>query len=75
MNRFFYLLTKILVIISLFSFSFFKVYAEELDEALKQLREDIKTLEKAVYSQDVKTSVNDGELSAEESEMLTILFH
>jgi len=35
------------------------------------LQEDIKTLEKAVYNQDVKTTFNNEELSSESSDVLT----
>ena len=71
MKRIFSLPIKILLVFSLTSFYSFKVYAEEIETILNQLQEDIKTLEKAVYSQDVKTSVSSGELSSEGNDILT----
>lgn len=71
MNRIFSLTIKVLIIFSLISFYSHKVYAEEIETVLKQLQEDIKTLEKAVYSQDVKTSFSSGELSSDGSDILT----
>ena len=50
MNRIFSLSIKVLLFFSLISFYSFKVYAEEIETILNQLQEDIKTLEKAVYS-------------------------
>ena len=61
MNKIFILLTKILLICILAIFYSYKVYADETAAILKQLQtlqEDIKTLEKAVYSKDVKTTTN-----------------
>jgi tol-pal system protein YbgF len=72
MNRFFSLTIKILIIFSLINFYSFKVYAEEMDTVLKQLQEDIKTLEKAVYSSEMKTTSSIGNLSSENSDILTI---
>ena len=71
MNKIFSLTIKILLIFSLISFYSFKVYAEETEVILKQLQEDIKTLEKAVYSSDVKTTSSTGSLSNESSDILT----
>ena len=71
MNRIFSLPIKVLIIFSLISFFSFKVYAEEIETILTQLQEDIKTLEKAVYSQDVKTISSSGSLSSEGSDILT----
>ena len=53
------------------SFYSFKVYAEEIEAVLNQLQEDIKTLEKAVYSQDVKITSSDVELSSQSNDILT----
>ena len=39
--------------------------SEEIETILNQLQEDIKTLEKAVYSQDVKTTSSNVERSEE----------
>ena len=71
MNRIFSLLVKVLLFFSLISFYSFKVYAEEMETILNQLQEDIKTLEKAVYSQDVKITSSDMELSSQGSDILT----
>ena len=65
---------KILLIFTLTSFYSYKVYADETELILKQLQilqEDIKTLEKAVYSKDVKTVFTNEELSNESSDILT----
>jgi len=71
MNKFFYLLIKILLVTSLFVFSTSKSYGEEVEEVIRKLQEDIKTLEKAVYSQDVKTTSSNDELSVNENDILT----
>ena len=74
MNRIFVLSIKILLIFILASFYSYKAYADETDLILKQLQilqEDIKTLEKAVYSKDVKTTLSNAELSDESSDVLT----
>ena len=59
---------------SSFIFYSHKIYADETDSILRQLQilqEDIKTLEKAVYSKDVKTTSSSGELSTRGSDILT----
>ena len=71
MNRIFSLLIKVLLFFSLISFYSFKVYAEEIETILNQLQEDIKTLEKAVYSQDVKITSSNVGLSNQSSDILT----
>ena len=71
MNRIFSLLIKVLLFFSLISFYSFKVYAEEIETILNQLQEDIKTLEKAVYSQDVKITSSDVGLSSQSNDILT----
>ena len=73
MNKILSLSIKIVIIFSLITFSSFKVWAEEeeIETILTQLREDIKTLEKAVYSQDVNTVSSTGSLSSEGSDVLT----
>jgi len=71
MNRIFSLVMKVLLFFSLISFYSFKVYAEEIETILNQLQQDIKTLEKAVYSQDVKITASDVELSGQSSDILT----
>jgi len=65
---------KILLISFLIIFHSYKVYAEEDESVEKQieiLKKDIKTLEKAVYSQDIKTTPSREELSGEGSDILT----
>jgi len=71
MNRIFSFTIKILIIISLISFYSFKVNAEEIETILTQLQEDIKTLEKAVYGQDVNTTSTSENFSGEGSDVLT----
>ena len=74
MNRIFVLSIKILLIFILASFYSYKAYAVETDLILKQLQilqEDIKTLEKAVYSEGVKTTLSNTELSGKSSDVLT----
>ena len=74
MNRIFVLSIKILLIFILASFYSYKAYADETDLILKQLQilqEDIKTLEKAVYSEGVKTTLSNTELSGKSSDVLT----
>ena len=73
MNRIFILSIKILLIFILTIFYSYKIYADETGSILKQLQilqEDIKTLEKAVYSKDVNTISNVG-ISTENSDVLT----
>ena len=73
MNRIYNLSIKILLIFILAVFYSHKIYADETDSILKQLRilqEDIKTLEKAVYSKDLNTTSNVS-LSGETSDVLT----
>ena len=74
MDRIFTFSVKILLIFTLISFYSYKVYAEDMQIILEQLQilqKDIKTLEKAVYNQDVKTTFNNEELSSEGSDILT----
>ena len=75
MNKTFIFIIKTLLIFILVIFTSYKVYGEEESESiLKQLQilqEDIKTLEKAVYSQDVKSASNVEELSGEGNDILT----
>ena len=73
MNRIYNLSIKILLIFILAVFYSHKIYADETDAILKQLQilqEDIKTLEKAVYSKDLNTTSN-ASLSGENSDVLT----
>jgi len=73
MNRIYNLSIKILLIFILAVFYSHKIYADETDSILNQLQilqEDIKTLEKAVYSKDLNTTSN-ASLSGENSDVLT----
>ena len=73
MNKYYILPIKLLLIFLLTVFYSYKVYADETDTILKQLlilQEDIKTLEKAVYSKDVNTTSNI-DLSGGSSDVLT----
>ena len=74
MNRILTFSIKILLIFTLIGFYSYKVYAEEEESILNQLQilqKDIKTLEKAVYSQDAKTTFSNENLSVEDSDILT----
>jgi len=74
MKRIVILSIKILLVFTLTSFYAYKVYADETDSVLKQLQilqEDIKTLEKAVYSQGVNTTSSSTKASGENSDVLT----
>ena len=56
------------------SFSYFKAQADEVETILKQLeslQQDIKTLEKAVYSQSVTISSSDQKISNSNDDVLT----
>ena len=73
MTRIFISSLKILLIFIIAIFYSHKVYADETETILKQLQilqEDIKTLEKAVYSKDVNTTSN-AVISTENSDVLT----
>ena len=64
---------KVLLVLILISFNSYKVYGEEIESVLIQLKvleQDIKTLEKAVYSQGVTTS-SSTDLSNESNDVLT----
>ena len=74
MNRILTFSIKVLLIFTLIGFYSYKVYAEEEESILNQLQilqKDIKTLEKAVYSQDAKTTFSNENLSVEDSDILT----
>ena len=65
---------KVFLILFFLSFSYFKAYGDEMETILKQLeslQNDIKTLEKAVYSQDVTTSRSDQKISNNSDDVLT----
>jgi len=74
MYRIFSLSTKIFLIFIFTIFYSYKAYGaeeEKILEQLKMLQSDIKTLEKAVYSNDLKTVSETGSLSSGESDILT----
>ena len=77
MNKILVCLTKVSLILVLFSFGLHKTYAEESQETesilqqLQILQKDIKTLEKAVYSQPGTGMSSSGELSNNSGDILT----
>ena len=76
MNKIFVSLTKVLLILTLVSFNSYEAYGEEDKELiflqqLQVLQKDIKTLEKAVYSQPATGMSNSGELSNSSTDVLT----
>ena len=73
MYRFFFSSFKFLTVLFIVIFFSTQSYSDETENILKQLeslQEDIKTLEKAVYSGDIKTS-SSIELSSESNDVLT----
>ena len=76
MNKIFVSLTKVLLILTLVSFNSYEAYGVEEKESiflqqLQVLQKDIKTLEKAVYSQPATGMSNSGELSNSSTDVLT----
>jgi len=74
MIKFFSSKIKVILILTLFSFYSINAKADETEaiiEQLKLLQEDIKTLEKAVYSDDVQSNFNSEDLSNEGNDILT----
>jgi tol-pal system protein YbgF len=71
MNKTIKLSINTFLIFLLISFNSYKVYSEEIDTILKQLQDDLKTLEKAVYSEDLKNTSNNVGLSDGNSDILT----
>jgi len=71
MNKIFSLPVKLLIIFSLVIFCLNKSNAEEIETILKKLQEDIKTLEKAVYSDGTQNTANIVELSNDSNDILT----
>jgi len=74
MIKIFTYLTRILLVFSFISLTSYKVYADDLETVLEQLQilqQDIKTLEKAVYSQEFNSSTNSTELESNSSDVLT----
>ena len=65
---------KVFLVAIFISFNSYKVYGDEKDSILKQLeilQQDIKTLEKAVYSQNNDGNSTNQELSSNSSDVLT----
>ena len=77
MNKILVYLTKALLILILFSFNSYKTYGEESQETksilqqLQILQKDIKTLEKAVYSQPGTGMSSSGDISGSSGNILT----
>ena len=74
MNKFLIFSAKGFLIFAIFASFSYKVYAEESENVLdiiQALQQDIKTLEKAVYSQDKKISNSSTSLDADSSDVLT----
>jgi len=74
MKRIFINSVKIFLVIIFVGFNSYKAYGDDTESILKQLhilQEDIKTLEKAVYSQDVKTVSAGASLSSDTGDVLT----
>ena len=76
MNKTFVSLTKVLLILTLVSFNSYEAYGVEEKESiflqqLQVLQKDIKTLEKAVYSQPATGMSNSRELSNSSADVLT----
>ena len=67
-------MAKVLLVFMLINFNFIRVYGEEVDSVLQQLeilQNDIKTLEKAIYSQNVTGNISDTATSSRDNDVLT----
>ena len=74
MHKFINFSIKTFLILFILSFISYKSYGEETDSIAQQLetiQQDIKTLEKAVYSQDPKESISNSEYLGDNSDVLT----
>ena len=74
MKKILFYSAKVLLVFMLINFNFIRVYGEEVDSVLQQLeilQNDIKTLEKAVYSQNVTGSSSDIATSSGDTDVLT----
>ena len=74
MKKILFCLTNFFLVFSLFVFLPLKAYGDDTEVILNQLetlQKDIKTLEKAVYSQEIKTTSSNEELSSESNDVLT----
>jgi len=73
-DKILFFLTRISLIFILFISFSYKVYGEDIDtlsQQLQALQDDIKTLEKAVYSQGVSTTSISEEMSSNSTDVLT----
>ena len=74
MKKILFYSAKVLLVFMLINFNFIRVYGEEVDSVLQQLeilQNDIKTLEKAVYSQDFTGNISDTAISSRDNDVLT----
>ena len=74
MKKILFYSAKVLLVFMLINFNFIRVYGEEVDSVLQQLeilQNDIKTLEKAVYSQNVTGNISDIAISSGDNDVLT----
>ncbi len=74
MKKILFYSAKVLLVFMLINFNFIRVYGEEVDSVLQQLeilQNDIKTLEKAVYSQNVTDNISDTVTSSGDNDVLT----
>ena len=74
MNKILNFLTKTILIVILIFFNTYKTYGEENElilEKIESLQKDIKTLEKAVYSQEVNVQSSNNVMSDSDGDVLT----
>ena len=74
MKKILFYSAKVLLVFILINLNFIRVYGEEDDSVLQQLeilQNDIKTLEKAVYSQNVTGNISDTVTSSGDNDVLT----
>ena len=74
MKKILFYSAKVLLVFMLINFNFIRVYGEEVDSVLQQLeilQNDIKTLEKAVYSQNVTGNISNTMTSSRDNDVLT----
>ena len=74
MKKILFYSARVLLVLILINLNFVRVYGEEIDSVLQQLeilQNDIKTLEKAVYSQNVTGNISDTTISSGDNDVLT----
>ena len=74
MKKILFYSARVLLVLILINLNFVRVYGEEIDSVLQQLeilQNDIKTLEKAVYSQDFTGNISDTATSSRDNDVLT----